>query len=336
MTKPWQSWLPESVHDAARAALAAVYHGQAFECLGPVTAGASGAVALRFRSGGRDHLLRIEVNKNRMRNPHHYPCMAIAAEAGLAPALHYLDADEGVAVMDFIHAVPLAQFPGGRPALIEALGALARDLQAAPPFPELWDFRLGTGRLLAFAEQRFTPGLLAPHRAAFERLLETLAWDPANHVSSHNDPNPENVLFDGTRLWLIDWEAACRNDPMVDVAILADTLAQTPGEKQALLDAWLGRPASEGEIQRLGQLTMLTRLYYAGLLFALSGPAATPLDSLDPPSAEEFAAQVAGLTAPTPEILLALAKMRLRDFLAGCADMDGSERAARVVQPSRV
>jgi hypothetical protein len=276
---------------------------------------------LRIRSGGREHLLRVEVHHHIGRNPHQYRCMAIAAEAGLAPALHYVDADNGVAVMDFIHAVPLAQFPGGRPALVRALGMLARDLQATPVFPELWDFRAGTGRLLGLAEQRFEPDLLAPHRAAFERLCEELEWDPAIPVSSHNDPNPQNVLFDGKRLWLIDWEAAGRNDPMVDVAILGDTLPATPGEKALLLAAWLGRPATAGESQRLAQVTMLTRLYYAGLLFAVSGPPSGIFASLDAPSPAEFAAQVAGVSAPSPEILQALAKMRLRDFLAGCAEL---------------
>lgn len=318
MSASWQSWLPEPLHEAADAAIATVYGGQPFRCLGPMVAGASGAVALRMRSGGRDHLLRVEVNRERMRNPHHYRCMEIVAEAGLAPALHYLDADNGVALMDFIHTVPLAQFPGGRPALMAALGTLACELQAAPPFPELWDFRTATGRLLGLAERRFAPGLLDPHKAAFERLHAAIDWDPANQVASHNDPNPQNVLFDGRRLWLIDWEAACRNDPMVDVAILADTLAGTSEERQALLAAWLGRPATVDECERLAQVIMLTRLYYAGLLFALSGPAREPLASLDAPSGEEFAAKVAGLSAPTPDILLDLAKMRLRDFLAGC------------------
>jgi hypothetical protein len=256
-----------------------------------------------------------------MRNPHHYGCMTIAAAAGIAPALHYVDAGNGVAVMDFIHAVSLVQFPGGKPALVRALGTLARDLQATPPFPELWDFRAAAGRFLALAEQRFEPGLLDPHRAAFEQLRAVIEWDPANHVSSHNDPNPQNVLFDGARLWLIDWEAACRNDPMVDVAILGDTLPATPEEKAALIAAWLGRPATADESRRLAQVTMLTRLYYAGLLFAVSGSPSGTLASLDAPSPAEFAALLAGVTAPSPEILRAIAKMRLRDFLAGCAEL---------------
>jgi thiamine kinase-like enzyme len=41
-------------------------------------------------------------------------------------------------------------------------------------------------------------------------------------VSSHNDSIPSNILFDGDRLWLIDWESAYRNDPLVDVAIVLD------------------------------------------------------------------------------------------------------------------
>jgi hypothetical protein len=31
---------------------------------------------------------------------------------------------------------------------------------------------------------------------------------------------------------------------------------------------------------------------------------------------------VAGASGPSPEILIALAKMRLRDFLAGCAGLE--------------
>ena len=36
---------------------------------------------------------------------------------------------------------------------------------------------------------------------------------------------PSNILFDGERLWLIDWESAYRNDPLVDVAIVSDSFA---------------------------------------------------------------------------------------------------------------
>ena len=66
----------------------------------------------------------------------------------------------------------------------------------------------------------FAPGLLDRHQKGFERIREAYPWDAAALVSSHNDPNPANILFDGERLWLIDWETAYRNDPLVDVATL--------------------------------------------------------------------------------------------------------------------
>jgi hypothetical protein len=317
MTAAWQPLLPVALLGAVAAALAAVYGNAAVECLGPIAGGASGAVALRLRSGGRDHLLRVEVHKHPARNPHQYRCMEIAAAAGIAPALHYVEPGEGVAVMDFIPTVPVARFPGGPTALVAAQGALVRELQGAAPFPELWDFRTVVGRLLGLIESRFVPGLLEPHRVALAQLQEQLEWDGASHVSSHNDPNPRNVLFDGARLWLIDWETAYRNDPFVDPAIMADQPGITPELSRALLAAWLGRPANPDEERRLAQVTLLTRLYYAGLLFAVAGPSGEKLADLAAPSAAEFAAGLVPGAPPTPELLLTIARMRLRDFLDG-------------------
>lgn len=319
MTARWQAVVPETLHNAVAAALASVYGTQVVDCLGPIGGGASGALALRLRSGGHDHLLRVEVHKHPARNPHQYRCMQIAADAGLAPPLHYADAESGIAVMDFVHAVPFDQYPGGKPALLQALGSRARELQETSAFPELWDFRVGVGQLLAVAERCFAPGLLDSHRAAYERLCSALDWDCAGHVPSHNDPNARNWLFDGKRLWLVDWETACRNDPMVDVAILADNFAEAPEHKPLLTHAWLGRPASADEALRLEQVTLLTRLYYAGLLLALSGTPAGSLTDLAAPSQAEFAASVAGLPGPTPQVLADLARMRLRDFSDGWA-----------------
>ena len=315
MSGRWQDLIPEPLHDPVRAAFASAYGANPVECLGPVAGGASGAVALKMAAGGHIHLLRVEAVAKPMRNPHQYACMAIAAEAGIAPALHYLDAERGVALMDYIAPVPIDRMPGGKLGLAQALGELAARLQATPAFPVLADWRTIVGRLLGFLETRFTPALLARHRQGFEALYRAMPWDEATHVSSHNDPNPRNLLFDGARLWLIDWETACRNDPMVDVAILTDSLAGEPEPVPALLHAWLGRPPISAETRRLEQVRLLTRLYYAGLLVAAGGPAGAPIADLTAPSPAEIAA-MAGRSRgiPTPDILLGMAKMLLAEF----------------------
>ena len=321
MSARWESVVPEALHQPVHEALAATYGNVPAKFVGQVTGGASGAGALRLDDNGYQHLLRVEAWRSPMRNPHQYTCMAIAAGAGVAPPLHYVDAEAGVAIMDFIEAVPLESFPGGDPARVRALAELARRLQATEPFPVLGDWRAIVGRLLTLLESKFAPGLLAPHRAAYQQLIDGLIWDAATHVSSHNDPKARNVLFDGTRLWLIDWETAYRNDPFVDVAILADNLAATPELPDALLRTWLGRASSADEAQRLEAVRRLTRLYYAGLLIGFGAPGdvgrETPIDNLAAPTREEAEERQrrGELSEVTPDALLLAGKMCLAAFL---------------------
>jgi hypothetical protein len=255
--------------------------------------------------------------------------MQAAAEAGVAPPLRHVDPEAGVAIMDFIAQRPLAEHPGGPGGLVRAAGELVARLQATPAFPALADFPDLIGRLLELTRSAnlFAAGLLDPHAEAFARLRDAYPWDAAPGVSSHNDPNAQNILFDGARLWLVDWETAYRNDPLVDVAILAENFAPTPDLEAALLQAWRGRAPDPGLHARLTLMRRLVRLYYAGLIFStLAGrlPEREPDADLAAPGPEAFRAAVETGRLPMggPEMLYVLGKMQLAAFLA---DVDGPE-----------
>jgi hypothetical protein len=47
-------------------------------------------------------------------NPHQYVSMRIATEAGIAPAIHYIDEAARILVIDFVEQQPLKTYPGGR------------------------------------------------------------------------------------------------------------------------------------------------------------------------------------------------------------------------------
>jgi hypothetical protein len=250
--------------------------------------------------------------------------MQTAADAGIAPPLRYVDGDAGIAVMDFMSARPLSEYSGGPMALARDLGTLVARLQATPCFPALRDFPALLDRMLAFVRGSglFAAGLLDPHLEGFQRIRAAYAWDAASLVSSHNDPNPRNILFDGERLWLIDWETAYRNDPLTDVAILVENLAPTPSLEEALLIAWRGTTPDPTLRARLLLMRQLTRLYYACIILSLSGRAQqvpdpeTDLSALTP---GEFGAAIASgrLKPGAPETMYALGKMCLAGFLAG-------------------
>lgn len=314
MTGDWQTAIPEVLHDAVRDCFAALY-GHAPPSLTVVSGGASGAVLLRVQMEASDHLVRVEAVKHPDRNPHQYEHLAIAARAGVAPPVHYTDAENGVAVVDFVDTVPLEQFPGGHDGLLRAMAGLVRQLQSAPGFAQWQDFREVAGRMLGHAERWFEPGVLDGHREAFDRLCSVVAWDSADHVASHNDPNPSNLLFDGTRLWLIDWEMACRNDRYVDLAIIADRLAANRELRLRLLEAWLERPAEGADWLRLVHAGLLTRVYYAGLYFLLAGDPVDLLTTIDDPSPAPGARK---------DALVATGRTYLRRFADGWARVEAA------------
>ena len=54
-------------------------------------------------------------------------------------------------------------------------------------------------------------------------------------VLSHNDVNPTNLVHDGERLLLLDWETAGPNEPFYDLAAISIPAEQTGGDIYDLL-----------------------------------------------------------------------------------------------------
>jgi aminoglycoside phosphotransferase (APT) family kinase protein len=312
--------IPADRRQAARAALEDAFGGAPAEVLQPVTGGASGAAAYRVRAEGRDFLLRLaDPAIEALRNPHQYACLQAASEAGIAPRLRHADPARGVAIMDFVAQQPLSAFPGGPAALAAAAGTLLARLQGGPPFPELFSYpgMIGRGLERLTSSGRLAAGLLDRHLEAFARIRDAYPWDEAGRVASHNDPNPRNLLFDGERLWLVDWETAGLNDPMVDVAIVTLELAAAPELQEALLAAWLGRAPDARARARLVLMRPLARLYYAVLLLGMTPAPETPETDLAAPAPGALQAAVASgrLAMGSPEMLRALGKTVLAGAL---------------------
>lgn len=316
--------LPADRRDTARTALTSAFGRAPVTALRAVTGGASGALTYRVDVGDRAYLLRIEAARDLFRNPHRtYPCMRIAAEAGVAPALRHADPDAGIAIMDFLDLRPLAEHPGGPAGLARQAGELVARLQATEVFPPLGDYPRVLAGMLAMVRGGgvVAEGLLDPDAEAFERIREAYPWDGAGLVSSHNDPNPLNLLSDGQRLWLVDWETAFRNDPLADIAITVENFAATPELGDVLLTAWLGRAPDRLIRARLALMRQFARLYYACLIFSTFIGRRAPETDLTAPTVAEFQEAFAQgrLTAGGAETLMALAKMNLAGFRAGLA-----------------
>jgi aminoglycoside phosphotransferase (APT) family kinase protein len=316
---------PSAIRDTAREAIATVFGSATLGAVTPVSGGATSASLFRVELRGRPYLLRIEGAPSPLRNPHQYLSLRIAADAGVAPRLLHVDEARRVIVTDFIEQRPLHEYPGGPRVLARALGELLGRLQAVPVFPDFIAYPDMVARLFAHVRRTglFAGGLLDAHGERLARISEAHPWNPADLVPAHNDPNPRNILFDGERLWLIDWESAYRNDPLVDVAIMLDTLAPSPELENTLLTAWRGRAPDDALRARLTPIRALTRLYYAGVLLSASALAPRAAPDADPtaltPPEFRRALHEGRLRPGTTETAHALGKMYLASFLSGGA-----------------
>ncbi|WP_293372429.1 phosphotransferase [Phenylobacterium sp.] len=262
--------IPETDRPAVERALKAAFGTTELDGAVPMSGGLSGAALWRIRVGGIAYVLRIERARDAFRDPiRGYGCMRIAAQAFLAPGVRYADPDEGVVIMDFIAPrSPALDYPEGGHALIVELARAVRLLHQTKAFPPLVDFLDGMDALLDLFRQRelLEPAATAELYERYTALRAGYRTAPGDWVSSHNDLNPGNVLCDGARLWLIDWESAFLADRYVDLAGVANWFARDAEAEEALLATYFGAPPGPQERARFELMRQVNHLFY-GVMF---------------------------------------------------------------------
>lgn len=166
-----------------------------------------------------------------------------AHAAGLAPAVHY--AAPGVMVLEYLDASPLE--PADVRAHLAPLAALLRQMHGEVPqhlrgpILTFWVFHVirDYGHTLAARHSPHLP--LLPGLLAQAVGLEAMVG-PVTLTLGHNDLLPANILTDGTRFWLIDWEYGGFNSPLFDLGGLASNAGFSAEEERALLTHYFGTP----------------------------------------------------------------------------------------------
>jgi aminoglycoside phosphotransferase (APT) family kinase protein len=268
--------IPESKKKAVVHALQSTFGVNEFNEIQELTAGLSSALVLKIIIGTRPYLLRIITRTDAMADPtHEYTCMKAAAEAGIAPKVWYANVDERISIIDFVEAKP---FP-----VTEAkvkMPDLLKRLHSLPPFP----FRINyldkmDGFVARFKEAKIIGGELATEIFdAYARIKQVYPRDSHDWVACHNDLKPENTLFDGERVWLVDWEAAFLNDPYLDLAISANFLVGDTADERDYLEVYFGKEADDYQHARFFLMRQLLHLFYAVVFIQLGKTPDKPVD----------------------------------------------------------
>ena len=214
----------------------------------------------------------------------HYGCMKAAAEAGLAPRVWYTSVEDKVSIEDFVEAkpLPISEALVRLPALLRTLHALSPFSGA--PFNTSCTFLINKGPTLDGFLQKFQASNILPkaeNKEFFSRYAELTAvypHDEAEMVSSHNDVfKPDNILFDGQRVWLVDWEAAFLNDRYADLAAVGNQVVTNDEEELIYLREYFGAAPDQYQLARFHLMQQIAHLFYA-MAFLFQGWSGKPID----------------------------------------------------------
>lgn len=197
----------------------------------------------RVRYQGLDYVLRLDSLQSRLfqfDRSLEVKILANAHATGIGPEVLHFDVDAGVLLREFL---PGRVWEEADLSSSENLESLASVIRRGHELPQ-------TG----------VPIGLVGHALAYEKSLErrhdlhTFAIEcvaivgsvPARDdvVCSHNDIVASN-LIDNAGLKLIDWEYACDNDPMFDLASAIGYHNLSEAQSKVLMHAYLGGDSTE-------------------------------------------------------------------------------------------
>ena len=196
----------------------------------------------------------------------------LAAEQGIAPDVVLVDEAAGAMISAKVEGVPfgmaLAQ-PDIRPRALRNLSETLARLHAIPA-PDLPPFDPSLGQALwdEQSRRRGFPTWAALLGAFIISGNAALASDE-RRVLSHNDVNPANLLWDGSQVWMVDWESAALAHPYLDLATFATFANLSADEAIDLLAMQEGSAINSEQRTTFFSLHNLASVLYGAVLFSL-------------------------------------------------------------------
>jgi thiamine kinase-like enzyme len=169
----------------------------------------------------------------------------IAAQAGVGPRVVDYSAEDGVLLVEWIDGRTFEDRDLDDPAQLARLAQLCVQLHSAARFAGDFDmFDVQRRYLSIVRESGFRlPEDYLSFEPAVRRIEQVLRASATRTVPCHNDLLAANIMDDGTRLWLIDYEYAGNNDACFELGNIWSEAALDVDRLEHLVAAYFGRPS---------------------------------------------------------------------------------------------
>lgn len=271
-----QPIIPEDKLPLVERALLAAFGVTEYDDIRLLTGGLSTALVYQITVQGAPYLLRITMRQDAMFDPtRQFTAMQIAADAGIAPRIWYKSIEDRVLISDFVQSQPL-------PAdMIAQIAPVLRSLHALEGFPTGIINYLNS--MDGFVQQFQAANILpASHTddlfAGYAAIMRVYPRGEAELVACHNDLKPQNMIFDGARLVLVDWEAAFLNDRYVDLAVVANFFVADDADEEPYLQAYFGGTPDDYQRARFTLMRTAVHMFYAALMLVMASRSGLTID----------------------------------------------------------
>lgn len=215
----------------------------------PIAAGMSGAGVYRVDTAAGAFVLKVTAPDEPVEKWRRTVAVQrAAAAADIAPRVMHIDETQRAVLSEHIvdksFMAQLAN-PATRATAIAMLGRMLRTLHALP-VPATSE-RANASGFLQGMRAGVSANFIVPAFAlqAIDNLLATPFTGTDAPVMSHNDVNPSNLVFDGARLLLLDWQTTAPNTPYYDLGAIAMFLRLDESASRALIAAHDDAPVDE-------------------------------------------------------------------------------------------
>jgi thiamine kinase-like enzyme len=218
-----------------------------------------------LEDGGRRYVVRVggDIPAHNIVRTTEAAASRAAHAAGVSPRVHY--ADSTALVIDFVDGRTLTpedvRAPENRARLVDLIKRAHREIPKhfLGPAPLFWVFQV------VRHYHRVLRGFRSPHVSllpALARMAERLerAVGPIDIVFGHNDMLAANLLDDGQRLWLVDWEYAGFNSPLFDLGGLASNSEASRETAEHMMELYFERPIDHRLRRRMAAMTAASLL----------------------------------------------------------------------------
>jgi len=190
-------------------------------------------------------------------------CLNIASSEGYGPHVYASDVEKGFVIMEY---VPFS-LREGKDKILQYVAEAVSKMHHGPHFPQAKTIFEDVGDDLHTLQKSRSFEEIAISMEEMVKQLYHVLSPMFIRAPCHNDLNPLNLRFSGSRVKVIDYESASQDDPFFDIATVVILLHLNPNEENSFLQAYFQRPITAEESKKLDLMKQLVYIVYAIRLF---------------------------------------------------------------------